>query len=582
MATPARTTVRTTRDRPGANTARTPASPPSTRRTPPKRTPPTWGGLAFAEIRPRLVWPYPDLVTLTPHPRGQWCKRYTWGEGGPASALRYFGPWARPDGSGIKECAASALAEWRRRDPFIRNQQEHQLERAPLPARLTLRHLAAAYLIRSKARVGQASGISPSMYRCEKHAMSAMLRAVDGSIPAATFGPREGEAILETIGHQSPSTVRHVVSGIRRMFKWAHEDHALPAPMLGTAFRPPSLREFRLARRARRDAVPIYEPAEIRVMLAAAGPTLRAAILMAINGGYGSSDLSAVPSSALQRRPGDTSAEGTRARLEHPRQKTATIRAAVLWPETVAALQAAQPKRAPIGAKGRAAPLLPSRTGGPLVRQSSIGSRPDPGTRAHRDRADRGLPESSTGCRTDLVARQFKRMLQTTALRDDAGGRGPGHFYLLRHTFATMAELMGDSDTRRLIMGHTPSHALDDVYVAKHGWHRIESTCERLREWLYGVDPADVRGPWSGALPPIPDAWKHQPGRRRLDPATDPIDGPAAPADDGAESVTKPRGGVAPLTDTEAKKWRQRLGLVPSTLAQDQSPAPRATRGRSR
>jgi integrase len=470
---------------------------------------------------------------------------------------RSFGPWARPDGSGIPECAAAALAEWRRRDRFIREHREEELNHAPLEARITLRRLVASYLLHAKARVGKASGISPSMYRCELYAMRTMLRIVDGNAPAATFGPTEAKAILEAVGNGAPSTVRHVVSGVRRLFKWATEDHGMAAPTFGMAFRPPSLREFRKARRQRRDRAPICTPEEIRVMLAASGPTLRAAILLAINGGFGASDLAAVPISALQRREGDTEPGGLRARLSYARSKTESTRAVALWPETMAAILAARS----IGPEAARSPwLVPSRTGGPLVRQSDVGTEPPPGSRARRDRMARTLPPATTGTRTDLVARQFRRMIEATGIR--AGTEGRPHFYLLRHTCATMAELLGDSDTRRLIMGHTPSHALDDVYVARHGWGRVEGTCDAFRAWALGASapvpeplgvqscPVSVARAWSAVPTEIPDQWKSRPGRKRL--------GPKA-------ATTRIRKGLAALSADDDWRWRIRLGLIAST-----------------
>jgi len=412
-------------------------------------------------IADRPTWPYPDLVRLTAHPRGQWCRHYRV-DG--RSRLAYFGPWSDPDG---------ALARWRARDRAIREGRDTGAAIGGLPPRCTVAQLADAYLAHKRARVSP-TGISASSFRSARHAMDVLQAVVDPSRPAAQLGPGDFAMVLEHVGAKAPATIGHVVGGIRRAFTWAKKDHGFPEPVFGSAFTSPRRLVFRRHRRKR--ALGTYTAAEIRVLLACATPTLRACILLGINGGYGGRDLAEVPASALQRRLGDDAADGERARIVYPRAKTEAVRALSVWPEAVRAIVDA-------GMGQGSGAMLTSASGGPLTH----------------------TPLDSV-CSVDNLGRQFRRLLRRTGLG--------GSFYRLRHTFATIADVLGDRETRRLIMGHA-GHVLDESYVHAHGWHRIDATCEAVRRWVFAVDAADgwSGGAWSGVLPRVPEQWKLRPGR---------------------------------------------------------------------
>ena len=128
-----------------------------------------------------------------------------------------------------------------------------------------------------------------------------------------------------------PVWLKVEIQRTKSVFKFAHDtgliDHAV---RFGPLFRPPS---NRVIKEARHDKGPrMFEATEIRQMLDAARPQLRAMILLGINCGFGNNDCASLPKSALDLDGGW---------LDFPRPKTAVERPCPLWPSTVSALREA-------------------------------------------------------------------------------------------------------------------------------------------------------------------------------------------------------------------------------------------------
>jgi integrase len=104
----------------------------------------------------------------------------------------------------------------------------------------------------------------------------------------------------------------------------------------------------------------MFEAEEIRQMLAAASPQLKAMILLGINAGLGNTDCGRLPLSALDLERGW---------LTYPRPKTGVARRCPLWAETVEAIREALAERpGPLpgprlagAVRGRALPILTLR-----------------------------------------------------------------------------------------------------------------------------------------------------------------------------------------------------------------------------
>lgn len=80
-----------------------------------------------------------------------------------------------------------------------------------------------------------------------------------------------------------------------------------------------------------RKAAKLIPASDVWKLLEGADVQLRAMILLALNGGMGSTNCAQLPRAALEQRPGW---------LDYPRPKTGTARRFPLWPETIHALAA--------------------------------------------------------------------------------------------------------------------------------------------------------------------------------------------------------------------------------------------------
>ena len=103
----------------------------------------------------------------------------------------------------------------------------------------------------------------------------------------------------------------------------------------------------------------MFQPAEIRAMLAAAGPQLRAMVYLGINCAMGNTDCASLPLSALNLKTGW---------LDFPRAKTGIERKIPLWKETIEALTAVIAKRGKARDEENPGLVFLTRLGQPWVR----------------------------------------------------------------------------------------------------------------------------------------------------------------------------------------------------------------------
>src|SRR5262249_46636029 len=136
---------------------------------------------------------------------------------------------------------------------------------------------------------------------------------------------------------------------------------------------------------------------EIRRLLGAAGPAMKAMILLGVNCGFGNADCGNLPLAALDLENGW---------IDYPRPKTGIPRRCPLWPETVEAIQEA------------------------------LAHRPQP-----KDEAAAGLvfiPKYGKPGAKDVADSPITK--ETRKLLDALGMNGHRNFYTLRHTFRTVAD----------------------------------------------------------------------------------------------------------------------------------------------
>src|SRR5262249_19592498 len=155
----------------------------------------------------------------------------------------------------------------------------------------------------------------------------------------------------------------------------------------------------------------LFTAEEVRKLLDAAGPQLRTMILLGINCGFGNSDCGNLPLSAVDRVGGF---------IDFPRPKTGIPRRCPLWPETVAAIEAA------------------------------LCHRPEPKKAEHAGLVfvTRCGDSWHTGTTDGPLSRETSKLLRKLHIN---GRKGLG-FYTLRHSFRTIADEAKDQPAADFIM----------------------------------------------------------------------------------------------------------------------------------
>jgi integrase len=119
------------------------------------------------------------------------------------------------------------------------------------------------------------------------------------------------------------------VQRVRTVFKYAYDEGKIEKPVrYGQSFTKPSRKNVRKARLA--NGKRMFHAEQLRRIIKAAKQPLKAMVFLGINCGFGQSDVSNLPQSALDLKKGW---------VEYPRPKTAIERRCPLWPETVEALR---------------------------------------------------------------------------------------------------------------------------------------------------------------------------------------------------------------------------------------------------
>jgi len=384
------------------------------------------------EHRTRPRWPFPEHGKLTAHPRHLWCK---WIDGG----TRYFGRWQDPDPG--DEFAKAAL----KRYLAYMHAKSHEHPVQVLPTDLTLQIAVNHYLTaRNKDMV--AGTLSPQQLLFYQDFGRVLLETCGRDKLVRDMGPADFELLRsKLIG--GPVFVGKQIQLVRSIFRWVGEYYGI-LPRYGGQFNKPSKREVRRSRKARS----LFEPAEIRKLLKAASPALKCFILLGINCGFGQMDCATLTVAAVDLK--------SRA-IDIERSKTAVRRVCPLWPETVKALKAYKRPNA----------ALPELYFVTKYRQPWVK------LNVHKDEAEHVDRVS----RTDSIALELRKLCRAIGVQ----ARG---FYVLRHTFNTIAEGAADPNARKVIMGHT-FDGMDDFYLHLHQrpefMARLRAVSEYVRKWLY-------------------------------------------------------------------------------------------------
>lgn len=396
--------------------------------------------------------PYPDFP-LSPHlPTKRWYKVIR-------GTRRYFGPLDDPE---------AALKKYElERDYWYTG-------RTPPPDPedgFTIADLVNEYLTEQDTKV-EAGDLKPRTRREYQRACAHLVEAFGRHRRVDDLGPDDFRDLRAKLAKLHPSPVRLgvVIIQIRTAFNWGYDDGKIERPVkYGKAFNMPST--IVLRRHANAQRAKTFEPDEIKTLLAQANVSMRAAILLGINGGLGNTDIAELPIDAIDLDKG---------LLDYPRPKTEVQRRCTLWPETIEAIRKVLEKRPKPRRKADAHKLFITQHGEPWMRYYQLRD-----TSKHREEQD---DEDKPGKRDDVTIDHLGR--EFTKLKGKAKvGKGRG-FYRLRHTFETIAGETGDQKAVDFIMGHTPPK--NDMGAHYRHWTggereqaRLKRVTDHVHEWLY-------------------------------------------------------------------------------------------------
>lgn len=234
-------------------------------------------------------------------------------------------------------------------------------------------------------------------------------------------------------------SLRNEINRARVVFKFASDQRLIDRPVFyGNGFKRPSAKALRIART--KQPAKMFESGECNQIIDAAGQPLRAMVLLALNCGFGNTDIASLPKSAVNLSTGW---------VDFPRPKTGVERRCPLWPETALAVRDAIEQRPTPKDEADADLLFLTRFGRRWVRPNN-----------------------------NEVTSQFRKLLDNLALN---GGR---NFYALRHTFETVAGESRDQMAVNHIMGHADA-SMSAVYRERISDDRLLNVVEVVRAWLF-------------------------------------------------------------------------------------------------
>lgn len=243
----------------------------------------------------------------------------------------------------------------------------------------------------------------------------------------------------------------------RSVFKFAYENHVIETPIrYGDQFDKPPRRVGRIERAA---AGPkLISAEEAWKLLDIAGAQMKAMILLGLNAGYGQMDCSLL-------RQSDLDLEGGWVAMA--RNKTGMPRRAKLWPETIKALK-------------EVAGVRPEAASDELSDCVFLTIRGDRWVKV----IDQG--PTKPGYRCDALGQEYAKLARKVGLKKVG-------FYVLRHTFYTIADAALDRDASRTIMGYHDDTVGSRFYRERIEDSRVEAVCEHVRRWLLAGKPKGKR-----------------------------------------------------------------------------------------
>lgn len=401
--------------------------------------------------------PYKDFP-LFAHATKRWAKKIR-------GRMYYFGRWEDPQG---------AL------DEYLKVKDELHAGETPRtkPDELTVKQLVNKYL-NAKRHLVESGELSPRSFADYRATCESITGHFGKKKVVATLCPEDfGRFRAKLAKRLGPVSLGNEINRIRMVFSFAFEAELIERQLrFGPTFKRPTAKTLRKERATQRlnHGKRMFEAGEIRRLLDAANVPLRAMILLAINGGFGQSDLANLPLSAVDLEGGW---------IDFPRVKTGTERRVPLMPETVSALREA--------IASRPQPLDPSDSGLCfLTRTGRAWVRIEPAKTAKTAKAkgpDHYVSNDEVGKSftklMDAIDRKAKAAEQDGSQPEEPLRKHRRGFYSLRHSFETIAGESKDQVATDHIMGHIDG-TMAGQYRESISDERLRAVVNHVHAWLF-------------------------------------------------------------------------------------------------
>jgi integrase len=325
--------------------------------------------------------------------------------------------------------------------------------RPAVDANVTIGTVARLFIER-KWQAHQAGEIGVRTFNEYRGAAKAFADVMGVNRPVADLRPLDFGAYRTSLvakAKADPHTLRRLIVETRAMFRWAERNQVIDRPVaFGDSFDPPPASVFR---KAKRDAGErLFTAAQVKAIRAKmkGDAPWDAMFLLALNGGFGNTDIANLPREAVDLRNGV---------IDYSRPKTDVDRLVPLWPETVAALRKAIAARPEAKSDADAGLVFLSKRGHRLVRY-------------HVDATTQRMSSF-----TDRVSVEFGQFAKAAKVSRS--------FYDARRTFQTVGDEIGPEHVVRHIMGHAERR--DDmgaVYRQRIEFARLKAVTDHVRSRL--------------------------------------------------------------------------------------------------
>lgn len=405
--------------------------------------------------------PYPDFP-LFAHATKRWAKKIR-------GKLHYFGPW---------DDWQAAL------EKYQRERDDLYAGRTPRvsPEGVTIRDLLNRFLSAKKILVGSGE-ITPRTFSDYYQTCQRVGEAFGLTRLVVDLASEDFEQLRRQLAKtRGPHALGNEIQRVRVLFKYAYDAGLIDRPVrYGPTFKRPSKKTMRKHRAEKGSRM--FEPEELRKILGAAAPQMKAMILLGVNCGFGNTDCGLLPVKALDLEKGWVS---------FPRPKTGVDRRCPLWPETIAALKEVLEAKRPRPKREEYAGLVfLTRCGEPWARTEWI----EPKEEEQTDQADQAgngngddsqKPPKEVRVKIDSpISKEFAKVVKKLKIH-----RKGVNFYSLRHVAETIGGESRDQPAVDFIMGHLRDD-MASVYRERISDQRLRDVVDVVKKWLF-KQAADV------------------------------------------------------------------------------------------